>query len=142
MSTIFDVANYILSEMGNMTTMKLQKMCYYAQAWNLVWEEIPLFDNEFYAWGNGPVNNELFHKYKGIFMIDTKGEKLEYNLTPEQIETIDSVIEFYGHRSGKYLSDLTHLENPWKNARQNYKANSNRNVIITKESIQDYYSSL
>ena len=39
MATIFDVASYILSKQGPMTTMKLEKLCYYAQAWSLVWDE-------------------------------------------------------------------------------------------------------
>ena len=28
--TIFDVAKYILTKLGPMTTMKLQKLCYYS----------------------------------------------------------------------------------------------------------------
>lgn len=47
MATVFDVACYILSKQGCMTTMKLEKLCYYAQAWSLVWDERPLFDEEF-----------------------------------------------------------------------------------------------
>ena len=48
-TTIFDVAKYILHKMNRMSTMKLQKLCYYAQAWALVWDDTPLFDEEFYA---------------------------------------------------------------------------------------------
>lgn len=32
MADVFDVAAYILQRQGRMTTMKLQKLCYYAQA--------------------------------------------------------------------------------------------------------------
>lgn len=32
MANVFDVAAYILEKEGEMTTMKLQKLCYYAQA--------------------------------------------------------------------------------------------------------------
>lgn len=31
-ASIFDVARYILHELGSMNTWKLQKLCYYAQA--------------------------------------------------------------------------------------------------------------
>ena len=38
---VFDVAAYILQKTGSMTTMKLQKLVYYSQAWSLVWDEKP-----------------------------------------------------------------------------------------------------
>ena len=37
MANAFDVAAYILEKKGEMTTLKLQKLVYYAQAWSLVW---------------------------------------------------------------------------------------------------------
>ncbi len=54
MADVFDVAAYILNKQGRMTTMKLQKLCYYAQAWHLVWAEKPLFDEPIQAWGEWP----------------------------------------------------------------------------------------
>ena len=42
MANVFDTAKYILEQKGNMSTMKLQKLCYYAQAWSLVWDDAPL----------------------------------------------------------------------------------------------------
>lgn len=33
MATVGDVASYILESRGRMTTMKLQKLCYYSQGW-------------------------------------------------------------------------------------------------------------
>lgn len=62
MANVFDVAKYILEVKGTMSTMKLQKLCYYAQAWSLVWDDKPLFGEEFEAWANGPVCRELFLK--------------------------------------------------------------------------------
>lgn len=55
MPTIFDAAKFILEQLGQMSTMKLQKLCYYAQAWSLVWDDAPLFEEDFQAWANGPV---------------------------------------------------------------------------------------
>ena len=42
--TVLDVAAYILERQGRMPTTKLQKLVYYCQAWSLVWDERPLFD--------------------------------------------------------------------------------------------------
>ena len=44
MGTVFDTAKYILEQRGKMSTMKLQKLCYYTQAWSLVWDDAPLGD--------------------------------------------------------------------------------------------------
>ena len=44
MANVFDVAKYILEKLGTLSTMKLQKLCYYCQAWSLVWDDTPLFD--------------------------------------------------------------------------------------------------
>ena len=35
-ANVFDVAKYILEKEGKLSTMKLQKLCYYCQAWSLV----------------------------------------------------------------------------------------------------------
>ena len=74
MSNIFDVAKYILEQRGRMSTMKLQKLCYYAQAWSLVWDDEPLFDEDFEAWANDPVCPKLFYANQGTFSITANDE--------------------------------------------------------------------
>ena len=49
MVSVFDAAAYIVEKTGEMTTLKLQKLVYYAQAWSLVWDERPLFDEKIEA---------------------------------------------------------------------------------------------
>lgn len=39
-AAVFDVAKYILEKQGRMSTWKLQKLCYYSQAWSLAWTDI------------------------------------------------------------------------------------------------------
>lgn len=147
MANIVDVARYILQKKGTMSTMKLQKLCYYSQAWTLAWDEVPLFDEDFQAWANGPVCRELFNLHKGLFLIkadDLPQSSEKYNLSAAEFKTIDKVLEFYGDKEGHWLSELTHKERPWKEARQ--KANAlpgdSCSEIITKESMADYYAGL
>lgn len=40
MARVFDVAKYILHKKGPMTTMKLEKLTYYCQAWSLAWDDV------------------------------------------------------------------------------------------------------
>lgn len=143
MANIFDTAKYILEKAGEMSTMKLQKLCYYAQAWSLVWDDTPLFTEDFQAWANGPVCPELFYKTQGQFSVtaDDEDGKID-NLTAEQKDSIDKVLEYYGKHNAQWLSQLTHMEDPWNQARENVPAGAGCNNIITKESMAMYYGGL
>ena len=141
-ATVFDVAQYILKQRGQMTTLKLQKLVYYCQAWSLVWDERPLFQEKIYAWANGPVVRDLYNAHKGFFEIaDLPQGKIE-NLDTRARETIDAVLNFYGNKTAQYLADLTHLETPWKKAREGYPEGAYSDVEITTASMAEYYSSL
>lgn len=144
MAKIYDVAYYILQKKPGITTMKLQKLCYYAQAWSLVWDELPLFDEEFEAWANGPVCKELYLIHRGQFTIfaDELKDYAKIELSDEQKETIDIILNDYGNETPHYLSELTHKERPWKETRGNLPAGSKSNSIIPKELMQEYYSGL
>ena len=138
-----DAAAYILQTKGEMTTLKLQKLLYYCQAWSLVWDEEPLFFEQIEAWANGPVVSTVFAKHRNMFKvsasdIDGNPEKL----TPTQIESIKAVLEFYGDKDSQWLSELTHMEEPWKNARGNLLPGVRSNNIITHAAMMEYYSSL
>ena len=143
MANIFDTAEYILEKSGCMSTMKLQKLCYYSQAWALVWDDCPLFNEDFQAWANGPVCPELFFKTKGSYSVTAKDESGgEGNLSDEQKDTIDKVLEYYGKHDAQWLSQLTHMEDPWMKARGGVPSGAGCNQVITKESMALYYGGL
>lgn len=144
MATIFDVAKYITESMGEISAMKLQKLMYYSQAWNLVWEEEPLFTNDFQAWANGPVLPSLYARHRGQFKVDaTLFADGDCNvLTAEQRANIDKVLGFYGEQTAQWLSNLTHQENPWLHARGELPAGASSEEIIPQADIHEYYSSL
>lgn len=143
MANVFDTAKYILEQLGSMSTMKLQKLCYYSQAWSLVWDDAPLFAEDFQAWANGPVCPELFYKTQGSFTAAAEDETGgEGDLTDTQTETIDRVLAHYGKHDAQWLSQLTHMEDPWIKARAGLPAGVGCTNIITKESMAEYYGSL
>lgn len=144
MANVFDVARYILKQHGPMSTVKLQKLVYYSQAWSLVWDEKPLFKNKIQAWANGPVVPVLFQEHKGKFMVGYKNfpNGNINNLTKDEKETIDNVLDYYGNKSAQWLVDLTHLEDPWKEARKGYKPGENCENEISLGSMIEYYSGL
>jgi uncharacterized phage-associated protein len=141
--TVFDVSKYILEKNGAMTHMKLQKLVYYSQAWSLVWDEQQLFEEKIEAWINGPVVPVLFQSLKGSFLVSSDSVPgNSTNLNQVQKETVDSVLDFYGGFSSQYLSDLTHLEAPWKQARSGISEHLRGNGEITASMMANYYGGL
>lgn len=143
-SSVFDVAKYILQKNGSMSTWKLQKLCYYSQAWSLAWTETPLFDEEFEAWMNGPVCRELFYAHKGKFVVNEhdlkKGEPS--NLNDDQKETIDIILRDYGTMQPFELRELSHSEKPWRDARGGLREDASCNTIIPKTAMGSFYGGL
>ncbi|PSR28652.1 MAG: hypothetical protein C7B46_18995 [Sulfobacillus benefaciens] len=143
MATVFDVAHYILERLGSMSAMKLQKFVYYAQAWSLVWDERPLFEEDIEAWPNGPVVPDLYRIHSEKFLVspnDVKGDSCRLDNVAR--ETIDAVLDFYGAHTAQWLSDLTHQEWPWLHARQGIPHGTRSHTIITPASMHEYYSGL
>jgi len=142
MANVFDVAQYILQRQGKMTSMKFQKLVYYCQAWSLVWDEKPIFDEPIEAWVNGPVVRSLYDLHKGQFEISEIAEGDVKNLTPKQLETINAVLDYYSDKSAQWLSDLTHMEKPWNDARVGIAVGINSENQITHASMHEYYLSI
>jgi uncharacterized phage-associated protein len=142
MATAHDVAAYILAKLGEMTAMKLQKLVYYSQAWSLVWDERPLFHDRIEAWANGPVVPVLYREHKGNFKVRKWSLGNPDALPPEARATIDAVLVFYGKKSSQWLSDLTHAERPWREARGSLTPGERGNRVISHASMHEYYSGL
>ncbi len=144
MASVFDVAASILDKTPSVSHMKLQKLVYYAQAWSLVWDDEPLFPEKIEAWVNGPVVPQLFAVLQGSFKADRHklGDADPDRLGPPQKDTIDKVLEFYGHRDAQWLSDLSHGEGPWREARKGLLPNERGSREITHALMAEYYGGL
>lgn len=142
MVSALDVAAYILREKGPMTAMKLQKLVYYSQAWSLVWDEEPLFVEDIQAWANGPVVPELFQAHRGLFRVDSIPGGNPEALNATQKETVQAVLDFYGDKPSQWLSDLTHMETPWRKARGTCLPGAPCTTIISHADLAEYYGTL
>lgn len=125
-----------------MSAMKLQKLVYYAQAWHLVWDEEPLFAERIEAWANGPVVPELYRFHRGVFELSRWKLGSVQSLTASERETIDIVIQHYGDKPAHWLSELTHKEDPWRDARRGLPPGARSDVEITPAAMNEYYGSL
>lgn len=144
MASVLDVAAYILQQTGYVSTMKLQKLVYYSQAFHLVKTGFPLFSESIEAWANGPVAPALFNKHRGRYVIGPEDSPAIGNankLYGDDRRCIDHVIRTLGDKTGSQLSSLTHAESPWVSARHGLPEGARSHNVISPESILAYYSS-
>ena len=148
MATVFDVGKYIVDKLGTIDTWKLQKLVYYAQAWSLVWDEKPLFDSRIEAWANGPVCKELYNIHRGKYAVGPEsGVWGKIGANPDSLcdnarDNVDTIIRDYGDMAGHELRALTHLEDPWKEARKGIPLMEHSENEITHGMMRLYYGSL
>lgn len=148
---VFDVADWFLKK-SPISPKRLQKLVYYTQAWGFaLFDKSFMGDNndsdnaQFEAWAHGPVNHDLYSKYKeyGWNLIETP-ENDGFNFDSSQQDLLESIWETYGSYSPNEIENLTHSENPWINARKrsNAKDGESCNELITPEDMREYYLSI
>ncbi|MEX3643997.1 Panacea domain-containing protein [Mycolicibacterium porcinum] len=143
MATANDVAAYIMEQYGKtMTTMKLQKLLYYSQGWSLAWDGQPMFEDEIAAWANGPVVYSVFDNHRGKFKIGSWRHGDATTLTEDERETVNAVLGYYGKLTGQELSDMTHAERPWLEARGNLPVGAYSSQPIDLDVMQDFFGDL
>ena len=140
--SITDVAAFILNRTGTITTMKLHKLAYYAQAAHIVAHSgTPLFPEDFYTWRSGPVCPLLFILHRNKFII-RPGELPQGDpdrLSDEDKNCIIRVCAALGHMTGAELGDRVRSEDPWLRARGNKKAHDPGDTLIPKITMGVYY---
>jgi uncharacterized phage-associated protein len=123
--------------------MKLQKLVFYSQAWSLVWNSEPLFQEPIEAWPNGPAVRALYDSHRGRFEVCAGDLAVAVDaLNREQRETVDAVVQRYGAMSVHALSELARSEPPWWTARKGLAADEHGDEEISHASMVEYYSSL
>lgn len=138
MLSCHDVAKYFLAQTDEdagdlISNLKLQKLLYYAQGFHLALYDEPLFAEPIEAWTHGPVVPEVYHEYKnfGSDAIPIP-EDIDFSKFNEQtVDLLNEVYNVYGQFSAWKLRNLTHNEEPWKDA--------NIGDIITSESLKKHF---
>lgn len=142
---ILDIASWFLSK-ESMSQKKLQKLCYYAEAWSQALRNKSIAQNsDFEAWVHGPVNLELRRKYKMFGWEDIpQGDANSELLEAEDglIGLLESVWATYGDQDGDSLEILTHQEQPWIEARGATPEFLPSNKKISKETMRSFYRSI
>lgn len=144
MLSCFNVADYFIqlaNETGSfVSNLKLQKLVYYAQAWHLAINDVPLFEEDFQAWIHGPVIPTLYQKYK-TFGWRPIIEDVNPILSEAIQDFLNEVAEEYFACDAYELEQMTHAEVPWNRARGDIPPDAHSNAVIKKEWMKEYYGS-
>ena len=144
-SKIDQIANYIVTHMGEVTPLALEKLLSFSNGVNYAvnGEQLIFEDNQ--AWAHGPVYPQMYNKYKkfGYKPIDdgiysTHGCVLS-KLTDSEISVIDLVINTFGLFSPKTLENISHSQEPWREKRIGYKDDEAGQEVIYQDSIKAFY---
>ncbi|HEY0826997.1 MAG TPA: type II toxin-antitoxin system antitoxin SocA domain-containing protein [Bacilli bacterium] len=141
---IESVTAYILEQCEDITPLALQKLLYYAQAFNKVFNEEFLFSNDCEAWVHGPVYRQIYEKYRQFTYtpIEQLKEAAISHLEENEKELLDSIMINFGCYSGGILEKMTHIEAPWSTTRKGLREQESCNRIIIKDLISDYFGSI
>lgn len=124
MTTAMDVARYFQAAIGSdaendLTNLKLQKLCAYAQGLCLGLYDAPMFQEDMEAWKHGPVIPEVYEAYRqyGATPIASDGLSEEYARQPftdAEKFILEAVKEWYGAYSASALRNRSHNDFPGK----------------------------
>lgn len=136
MDRIIDTAAYVTRRYTELTNevldeMKLHKLLYFIQRESLAITGEPAFDGVFEGWKFGPVCREVRTNFcEGEIVCHTSdiSDQLKY--------IANNVIIEYGSLAAWKLSELSHKDVAWKNARRGLAPDENGSVALELEDIK------
>lgn len=158
--TAKEVADYIVwsAQKNNkkITNLKLQKILYFLQAYNLCSHGDRLFDDPIEKWKFGPVVPDVYHEYKNFGAkvipgvpdivkfdfekgISTESYDVELsNVYKNKDESLDKAIENLLCYSGNTLVDISHHHPMWFDDKPKIDLGM-RHITYNLDEIKDYF---
>lgn len=140
MESVLSIAKWFLSK-ESMTHKKLQKLCYYAQAWYVtLFNDGPLFEEEIQAWVHGPVIAALYPEFSSYKWEPIPQKDFDdSDFSDEEVSVLEAVYRTYSPLDGEQLEALTHHEDPWIKARADKQPWETSTAPISLASMREYY---
>lgn len=113
------IANFFIDKkLKDLTPMKIQRLLFLSQSWNMALYNDYLIDDHFVMWKDGPVIPSLYHKIKlykenainAHLAILTNNNKIAFsfidNKDKQTKNLLEKIYEIYGSYSGQNLASL------------------------------------
>ncbi|MEB3147677.1 MAG: type II toxin-antitoxin system antitoxin SocA domain-containing protein [Sphaerospermopsis sp.] len=123
---------------AEMTNMTVQKLLYYAQSLHLAMYDQQLFPEEIQAWRYGPVCPPAYRFYSEFEakQLPIPSQESLSEISEDYKQLLEEVWEYFGGYHAYRLSDMTHLEFPWKKARQGLPPQAASTTVILLEDLK------
>ncbi|MBH8571973.1 DUF4065 domain-containing protein [Nostocaceae cyanobacterium CENA369] len=123
---------------AEMTNMKVQKLLYYSQSLHLALYDEPLFDEVIQAWRYGPVCPPAYRFYSEFEakQLPIPGEEFLLQIPDEKKKLLEEIWRYFGGYHAYRLSDMTHVEFPWKKARKGLSSHASSTETILLEDMK------
>lgn len=137
MERAISVARYICDEYRKISgeaidEMKLHKLLYFSQRESIAITGEPLFNDEFEGWRFGPVCVAVRHDFYNGEMMNSVSD--EISLSSAYI--VNNIILQYGELASWKLSQISHAETSWINARKGLSPDENGDVPLKLSDIE------
>ncbi len=138
MERAIDVAQHIferyefLSGEHELDEMKLHKLLYFSQRESYAITGEPLFADDFFGWKYGPVCKTVRYSYSRRGMVDDSIRPI----SPDSAYIVNNVLAQYGGYESWKLSELSHREVSWQNARRGIAKGQNGDIKISPDDIR------
>jgi uncharacterized phage-associated protein len=113
--SVLDVASYILANHTRnqpLPAWKMHKIAFYCQAFSLVREGIPFFNEKIFSTQRGVVINELLPQHFNQLYVGGSTIGNLNHLSLKQVDTIDEVMKLFGNKTAEELDALILSESP------------------------------
>ncbi|WP_010276376.1 Panacea domain-containing protein [Paenibacillus senegalensis] len=127
MTRIYEEVYGSISEVSDLTEMKMHKLLYFAQKNHYFNFGEWLFDDDFQGWVHGPVNKKIRTNFSYLDQ--------DVEITLEEEYTIREVVHEYGKFSAGYLRNLSHEDDAYKNSRIGLMEDQAGDRTIAKDDI-------
>lgn len=146
--SVFDVAQHFIARERDqrISTVKLQKLCFYAFGWYSYQTGSALFQERFFAMQKGPVISELLSAHaqqRTITLGDLAPQFQAFETAPQTFDSYTQTIleatwDYYGKFDAWTLVDMTHDEKVWVDAWDSRPDHSRRGDM-DQQDIVDYF---
>lgn len=133
---VLDIARYIINKCNEkgiiISNLKLQKLLYFVQGYTFAFDGHRCFSDKIEAWSYGPVCPRVYHEFKKYGsdaippinyyeVVEFDGDSIQWvekkfsslDIDQDTRDTIDVIIEKFGHISAIKLVYITHSQAPW-----------------------------
>ena len=137
---------YFKKKDASITHLMLQKLLYFLEALYMVSEdEDYLFNDDFYAWNFGPVNDIVYSEYKifGKLPLELYDEDENIKINPINERFIDNLYEMFKDFNSYDLVSLSHAKgSPWNEIYEKFGLDIPEDIKIDKIKTKEWFNSL